>query len=327
MDGVMPSDRLLAIIETQNEITATALDLDAVMTLIVHRAQELVGADAGVIELVDGDELVYHAGSGAAETSVGVRVRADGSLSALCVENDEALCCENTQDDARVDRDACERVGAVSMVCVPLRHEGVVSGVLKVYDGRAAAFDAVDVQTLSLFSTVIAAHMVHASEFALGRHANAHDALTDLPNRRSFDERLAAACARVRRHGRDVALCVLDLDRFKEINDTHGHTAGDDVLRAVAGHLVAVRGEDVAYRIGGDEFALILEETSEGGATQVVRRLALAINADPSCAGVGVSWGIAMVGGDPAEAGALADAALHRAEHGRGSAADASGVA
>lgn len=314
MNGAMPSERLLAIIETQNEIAATALDLDAVMTIVVRHARELVGAEAGVIELVDGEELVYHVASGTAEASVGLRLRAATSLSGLCVERDEVLCCEDSRADDRVDRVACERVGAVSMVCVPLRHEGVITGVLKVFDGRPSAFDDVDVQTLSLLATVIAAHMAHASEHELEQHASGHDSLTGLPNRRSFDERLAAASARVRRHDRDIALCMLDLDRFKSINDTHGHAAGDDVLCAVAGHLVALRGEDIAYRIGGDEFALLLEETSEDGASQVATRVALGISADPACDGVGVSWGVAMVGGDPAESIARADAALYRAK-------------
>jgi diguanylate cyclase len=313
MDGAMPSDRLLAIIDTQNEIAATALDLDAVMSMVVRRAHALVGAAAAVIELVDGEELVYHVASGTAEQSVGLRLSADSSLSGRCVELDELLYCADAASDPFVDRDACERVGAVSLVCVPLEHDGEVEGVLEVYDSRPRAFDEVDLQTLSLLSGVIAAHMTHASEYESKRHASPHDALTGLPNRRSFDEQLAASAARVRRHGSNVVLCVLDLDRFKEVNHTHGHAAGDDVLRAVASHLVAVRGEDIAYRIGGDEFALLLEETSEAGAAQVVRRLALAIHADPACNGVGVSWGIEIVGGDPAASAALADAALYRA--------------
>jgi diguanylate cyclase (GGDEF)-like protein len=311
MDQGLPSDRLLAIIETQNEIATTALDLDAVMSLVVRRAQQLVGATAGVIELVDGEELVYHAASGSAEASLGLRLRADSSLSGLCVAHDEPLYCEDTRTDERVDRAACERVGAVSMVCVPLRYDGHVVGVLKVSDSERHAFSSADLETLGLLSGVIAAHMSHASQFQDKRRESGEDALTGLPNRRSFDERLATAAARARRHGSKIALCLLDLDRFKEVNDTHGHAAGDDVLRAVAAHLVTVRGEDAAYRIGGDEFALLLEETAEVGARQVARRLALAIRADPACDGVGASWGVAMVTGDPAESAANADAALY----------------
>jgi diguanylate cyclase (GGDEF)-like protein len=191
-----------------------------------------------------------------------------------------------------------------------------VVGVLKVYDERAHAFDAADVETLSLLSGVIAAHMAHAGEFENHQHASAHDPLTGLPNRRSFDERLAAAASRIRRQGGNVALCLLDLDRFKRINDTHGHAAGDDVLRSVAGHLAGLRGEDVAYRVGGDEFALLLDGATENGARQVANRLALAIRADPACDGVGVSWGLAMVGADPADTAAQADAALYGAKRG-----------
>jgi diguanylate cyclase (GGDEF)-like protein len=312
MEHAMPSERLRAIIDTQNEIARAALDLDAIMSLVVHRAQELVGAAAGVIEMVEGDELVYHVASGAAEANLGLRLLADSGLSGLCVARNEVLYCEDARADARVDLAACERVGAIAMVCVPLSHDGVVVGVLKVYDTRPHAFDAADLDTLSLLSGVIAAHMAHASEYQDRQHASNHDALTGLPNRRHFDERLAAEASRVRRHGGELALCLLDLDRFKDVNDKLGHAAGDDVLCAVARHLIDLRGEDAAYRIGGDEFALILVGAEEAGAREVARRLALTIEADPACGGVAISWGVTMVTpGDPAASLARADAAIY----------------
>jgi diguanylate cyclase (GGDEF)-like protein len=312
MEQAMPSERLRAIIDTQNEIARTELDLDAIMSLVVRRAQELVDAAAGVIEMVDGHELVYHVASGAAEAYVGLRLPADSSLSGLCVARNEALYCEDAHTDTRVDLAACERVGAVAMACVPLLHDDVVVGVLKVYDTRPHAFDVADLDTLSLLSGVIAAHMAQAGESQDEQHASKHDALTGLPNRRHFDERLAAEASRVRRHGGELALCLLDLDRFKHVNDKLGHAAGDDVLCAVARHLIDLRGEDAAYRIGGDEFALILVGADEAGAREVARRLALTIEADPACGGVGISWGVTMAGaGDPAASLARADAALY----------------
>ena len=93
------------------------------------------------------------------------------------------------------------------------------------------------------------------------------DPLTELPNRRAFERELARSLAYVKRHGTGAALLYLDLDDFKRVNDRHGHSAGDAVLRAVASVLGRhVRGSDVVARIGGDEFALLLWNCDEADA-------------------------------------------------------------
>lgn len=100
------------------------------------------------------------------------------------------------------------------------------------------------------------------------------DPLTGVHNRRFFDLRLAQEVERIRRYGGQMALVVLDLDDFKEYNDRHGHRRGDEMLTAVAQILARdVREPDVVCRYGGEEFALILPETSEEGAIRLVLRL------------------------------------------------------
>ena len=314
MPDKLPRERLLAIIELQNEIAASALHPETVMELVVHRARELLGAAAGVIELLEGEDMVYHHASGTAVDYLGLRLRADASLSGLCVARGEVLHCVDARSDGRVDSDACERVGAVSALVAPLRHGEAVVGVLKVYDPRPNYFGAADVTTLTLLSGVVASHMAHARDYSEQRFASEHDVLTGLPNRRAFDQRLAAEAARLRRHGGDVGLCLIDLDRFKAVNDTLGHAAGDEVLRAIARHLDDLRGEDAAYRVGGDEFALLLVGTGASGARLVYERVSAAVEADPACHGVGVSCGFTMVLPDPAMTLARADEALYAAK-------------
>lgn len=106
------------------------------------------------------------------------------------------------------------------------------------------------------------------------RHKAHHDALTDLPNRVLFYDRLQAAFSQARRYKRIFALLQIDLDRFKEVNDTLGHAAGDELLIEAARRLAScVRESDTVARLGGDEFAIILSEMEhEAEAEQVARR-------------------------------------------------------
>ena len=99
------------------------------------------------------------------------------------------------------------------------------------------------------------------------------DPLTGLANRRVFEERLALALSRSRRHGQAVALMYMDVDHFKQVNDTHGHAAGDEVLRAFGARLAAcVRAEDLVARLGGDEFVVLIEDLVEPEATEAIAR-------------------------------------------------------
>ena len=100
------------------------------------------------------------------------------------------------------------------------------------------------------------------------------DGLTGLPNRRVFDEAVEQAMADAKRYGRPLSLAILDLDNFKEINDTMGHDAGDEVLKRVAQTLASsVRTTDLLARLGGDEFVLIMPNTDMAQASTLAKRI------------------------------------------------------
>ncbi len=152
-----------------------------------------------------------------------------------------------------------------------------------------------------------------------------HDALTGLPNRRLFEDRLQSAIASALRHGERFALMLVDLDRFKGVNDRFGHLAGDALLVEVGRRLQrCVRASDTVARLGGDEFAVILGEV--GGredAVEVAARICASM-AEPfelgeGVAQIGASVGIALGPQDDADAEELqrrADAALYTVKHG-----------
>jgi diguanylate cyclase (GGDEF)-like protein/PAS domain S-box-containing protein len=113
-------------------------------------------------------------------------------------------------------------------------------------------------------------------------HLAFHDALTGLPNRSLFDDRLEIALARCRRDGGQLAILFLDLDRFKRINDTLGHEAGDRLLRAVADRLRdCVREEDTIARVGGDEFVILAEGVGDSDARMLAEKILRTIAAEP----------------------------------------------
>ncbi|WP_162530884.1 putative bifunctional diguanylate cyclase/phosphodiesterase [Rhodovastum atsumiense] len=158
-------------------------------------------------------------------------------------------------------------------------------------------------------------------------YLSAHDVLTGLPNRSLFSDRLEQALAMARREGGHIAVLCLDLDRFKEVNDTLGHAAGDQLLRTVAARLRAcLRESDTLARLGGDEFAVIQprpvrSEDAQTVASRLVKALEEPIILNGQQASVGVSIGIAFGNGD-SDAGQMlkdADVALYQAKDaGRG---------
>src|ERR687884_1220027 len=106
------------------------------------------------------------------------------------------------------------------------------------------------------------------------------DDLTGLANRRRFERQLEREVARTERYGHPFCLLLVDIDRFKEVNDAHGHDAGDEALRLVANAIQSgTRGIDTGARIGGDEFAVILPETDLGRGLEVAERLRAAVAA------------------------------------------------
>lgn len=114
------------------------------------------------------------------------------------------------------------------------------------------------------------------------RYKAHHDALTDLPNRVLFDDRLQAAFSQAKRYSRNFALLMIDLDLFKEVNDTYGHPAGDQLLVEAARRLVScVRESDTVARLGGDEFAIILSEMSSNLEAEQIAQRAVSLLAEP----------------------------------------------
>ena len=170
-----------------------------------------------------------------------------------------------------------------------------------------------DVLLLTLLSTPLLLHWVirpfiaaRESAVAEARHMALHDPLTRLANRRLLAEHLQRCLASSERHGQMGALLLLDLDGFKQINDTHGHEAGDAILQETAHRLrTTIRSEDIPARLGGDEFVVLLQDlgespaearnTARGIAEKLRNRLLETIDHDGFLLRVGCSIGIFLI--------------------------------
>ncbi|MFO1358710.1 putative bifunctional diguanylate cyclase/phosphodiesterase [Plasticicumulans sp.] len=182
------------------------------------------------------------------------------------------------------------------------------------------------IRYVGVFSDITAVRNAHDLE-----HLAHHDALTGLPNRLLLIAELDQALRRAARSGGGLAVLFLDLDRFKLVNDSFGHTAGDELLVRAAGRLrERLRQSDLLARLGGDEFVVVLEEVTEPERAAGVAQTLIEALQQPFLLGgghevwIGASVGISLYPADGAEAGALiqrADTALYRAkEDGRGNA-------
>ncbi len=225
-----------------------------------------------------------------------------------------------------------KNLGVRGAFAFPIHADGELSAVLEFFTAAAVAPDAGLLEVMAQ----IGRHLGRAIERIRAReqlaHQATHDALTGLANRTLFRDRLEFALARAERHGSFAALLFLDLDRFKDVNDTLGHGAGDALLRDVSTRLqAALRATDTVARFGdgftlarfgGDEFVVLCEDlAAEGDAVRVAERVQQALLSPFTLKGkeyvVTASIGIALASADHREVEDLlrdADIAMYRAK-------------
>jgi len=207
-----------------------------------------------------------------------------------------------------------------SGLAVPVPGEAAAVGFIAVYSRSPGhRFEEEMIRELEELAKRAGPAIENARRFREARKLADLDALTGLHNRRYFHETLAREVARAQRYGRRLALVVLDLDDFKAINDRIGHLAGDAVLAETAERVRdVVRSADVACRVGGDEFAVILPESSAEEADQLYRRLRGSVSSRPvgEAGRLFLSAGIAelLADDDPTRFFERADEALYRAK-------------
>jgi diguanylate cyclase (GGDEF)-like protein len=222
----------------------------------------------------------------------------------------------------RIGRRVQAVFGLADALAAPLTVEhGVVGAIVVARRAGGGAWPEATRRILDRAAVEASAALERAYSHRAAEVQASTDALTGLPNRRYFDE-YVGLLARRRRAGDAVGVLMVDIDRFKALNDTHGHATGDEVLRAVAGAIVAaVREEDVPARFGGEEFVVLLRNPDPGVAVEVGERIRAAVRGlDVRRLGVrevSVSVGVAVADEPDESIDTLirtADRALYRAK-------------
>jgi diguanylate cyclase (GGDEF)-like protein/PAS domain S-box-containing protein len=302
-------------------------EVGELMDQAVRALGEVLGVDlTAVMELVpERDQLVSRASFGLDPELANVTVPARRSSQAgYTVETRAPVIVEDWDSETRFEKpEILRRVGVRSGLTVIIEGPDGPFGVLGAQTRRPRTYGPSDVDFAQGLANVLAdAIRRRATEDDI-RHQALHDPLTGLPNRVLFSDRLEHALSSLRRRPMEVAVLFLDLDHFKLVNDSLGHQAGDELLRAVAPRLSAViRPTDTVARFGGDEFGILLEDVStEVQAAEVAERVAASFARPFVLAGaehfVTASIGIAVTDEPGTSAGALirdADAAMYRAK-------------
>lgn len=290
-DARVRSRSLDRLVEAQSAITMTEFTPDAVMTSAAGGALSLTAADGACVELLEGDEVVCSAAAGVAVPFLGLRLKADESITGQCFRTRQVLICTDSEQDSRVAREACRQVGARSLIVVPLLHAGDVKGVLIVWSAGAHDFRGYESQLLALLANTVGAALARADLVVRLTEQAITDELTGLPNRRAWYQQLDQAIARARRGGQPLSILILDLDGFKHVNDQQGHAAGDRRLKTVTSRWAGeLRTTDLLGRTGGDEFAVILELTDQEGAREVIERLERAVDGYQRASAGSATW-------------------------------------
>jgi diguanylate cyclase (GGDEF)-like protein len=300
---------------------AGSIDLDEVLSRTLEAAGALGGADAALIMLPDsqgGKPLVATLGLSVEEAERhAITGPPDGRLA-------RSITMSYTYPE--LDREAQQAEGIIHAgLAVPLPGEGGTLGYLTVFTrAKGHSYSDDDVRHLETLALRAGPAIENARRFREARQLADLDALTGLHNRRFFHETLSRECARAHRYERKLSLIIFDLDDFKEINDRIGHLAGDSVLAETAERVRGVvRTADVACRVGGDEFGVILPESSLEDADQLYRRIQNAVSTRPigQAGKLYLSAGVAELRAedDPVSFFQRADDALYRAkEAGKG---------
>lgn len=280
--------RLRHLAETQRLLSSASLGSAQLLEVVTERAREITAADAGMVEMVDHEELVCRASTGSMKELLGRRLKGTNTISGRCARLAVPMRCVDTEYDTRVDRAGCRQLGIRSIVVVPVIKNDAAVGVLKVISSRPDHFSESDVEVLQEMASFVA-KVVASPPPDVGREGR-HGQVTTLADRRLCVEWLERACTAADRDGAVLALLLVRLNGVEP--------AQEDLLRLVTEALTKfVREGDALIRLG-DEFILVCGNAGESDTYGLMARISSAVRRvgesspgyEQLSAGVGLAW-------------------------------------
>ncbi|MCK5799824.1 MAG: diguanylate cyclase, partial [Deltaproteobacteria bacterium] len=309
-----------------------ALTLEQVYDTAFEAARQITAFDFGAITLYDRANRrheIERVFGGDEEGLEGKTFGNNAGLVSMVVKNKhflpagDPLRAEHDRERAIFTRKLRVRGSLASLVVLPLIVQDEAIGTFVFGAEMPRRFPKRIRGMLGVISNQVAVSIENGTMYKRMEEMATTDGLTGLPNHRTFQARFSEMLARAERHGKPVSVCIADVDKFKNVNDTYGHPVGDQVLKRVAKVLARqVRKVDIVARYGGEEFAFVLEETDSVGAELLCERVreelaAQVMSSDKGAFRVTISLGVASYPADGDDKQRLverADQALYEAK-------------
>ncbi len=269
--------RIMSTVQTVSRVINSSLDLETIFTSVVRELKEAFGYTHVSIYLLKDDYLHLGAQVGYPKEMVIHKIHTSQGVTGRTIKTKTVQFIRDTSREPSFLR-ADNNIN--SEICIPLLKDNIVLGTLNVEGDAVRVLTNDDVELLTTLASPIALAVDNARLHAQVKAMALTDAVSGLSNRYALEQALTAEVERSRRLNTPLSLIIFDIDSFKTYNDKWGHPAGDIRLKATAKMIRNIlRRYDVAARYGGDEFAIILPNTSEAGALEFAKRLQSAARA------------------------------------------------
>ena len=266
-------------------LSSSSLQIDELLDRIVTKSTEVLGETSFIVLSGDADEIKVEAAFSKdpdrlvkilmTTVNLGEQVLR-GDLLAEVLKRRQPVTVPNLQQVAASEeiRSLIEKYSLTSLLAVPIHTKDAVLGAFISLATGPRVFTAEDVATASALADFTAIALENAGLFAELQRSAITDSLTDVYNTRFFHEILGRETARADRYTTPLSLLMIDVDNFKQVNDTYGHVVGNKVLTQIAKTVAgAVRNTDFVFRCGGDEFGVVLPGTNVEGARHVAGKI------------------------------------------------------